>query len=326
MKRTSRQLSELVRFFRQMIPDRGRHIRIAFLAGLSGVFFNLLSAHMFRGVCAAVVDGDENLLFQRTIWFIFILAGVFLYNCILWNLYGASVAGITGGLRRNLFSKLCSLRLSDLDSRHGGEIMSIMTSDLDAAQGAYANIRFHASMILFGTIPSYLVLKTSPPLGLLIIFLGLSQLAVNSIVVRPLERNSMEIRKCLEVINNGLVDIQNNNMTIRLYCSEAFFLQKSKDMNTRLYQARMKLNAAYAAIEGIHLFFGLLGYVLVLFAGSVLVEAGAMNLPDLLFIVQLRLMMVQGMLAFGSYEAQMQPAIAGIGRILAFMDSDTEES
>jgi ATP-binding cassette subfamily B multidrug efflux pump len=326
MKRISRQLSEMARFFRQMIPGMGRHIRIAFLAGLSGVFFNLLSACMFRGVCAAVADGDENALYQWTIMFIFILAGIFLYNCTLWSIYGGSVAGITGRLRRTLFSRLCSLRLSDLERSRGGEIMTIMTSDLDAAQGSYANIRFHATMILFGAIPSYVVLKTSPPLGFLIIFLGLSQLAVNFIVVRPLERNSMETRKCLEIINNGLVDILNNNMTIRLYCSEAFFLKKSKEMNKKLYQAKMKLNAMYAAIEGINLFFGLSGYILVLFAGSVLVETRAINLPDLLFIVQLRLMMVQGILAFGNYEVQMQPAIAGIRRILAFMDSGIGES
>lgn len=46
MKRITLQLSEMVRFFRQTIPDWRRHLGIAFLAGLSGVFFNLLFAWM----------------------------------------------------------------------------------------------------------------------------------------------------------------------------------------------------------------------------------------------------------------------------------------
>jgi ATP-binding cassette, subfamily B, bacterial len=325
-KRLWQQLSELISFFRQMIPNGRRHLCIAFFAGLTGVFFNLLSAYVLKGIYTAVGDGNNNLLLKWAILFVFILAGIFLYNCILWNCFGRSVAEITGHLRRILFTRLCSLRLAAMDNIHSGEVMSVMTSDLDAAQGAYANIRFHVSMILFSAVPSYFVLKTSPPLGFLIIFLSLSQLAVNFMVIRPLERYSKEIRNKLENINAAFLDILKNNMTIRLYCSEDFFLAASKDMNKKLYMAKMRLNTANAAIDGINAFFGLSGYILTLFAGSVLIDAGALNLPDLLFIVQLRLMMVQGILAFGSYAVQMQPAMAGIRKILAFMASDSEDS
>jgi len=87
----------------------------------------------------------------------------------------------------------------------------------------------------------------------------------------------------------------------------------------------MKLNIINSLTYGLNVCFGLLGYIIVLTTGSTLIGADKLNLPDLLFITQMRLMMVQGILAFGNYATQIQPAVVGIKKIMSFMDYIIEE-
>lgn len=326
MKKINNQFYEIIRFFNQMIPNKKWHIFIAFFAGLSGVFFNLVAAYMLKGVYTAVTSEDSFLLYKYICFFILLLAGVFTYNCIFWNLYGSSAAKITGEIRRIILSKLCSLRLSDTENHHSADTMSVLTNDLDSAQSIYVNIRFYLSTLMFSIIPTILVFNTSSVLGLLIIVLSIIQLAINLLVITPLEKQSIKIREDLYKINSTFSDVLRNNLSIRLYCSEDFYLEVGKDMSKSLYNSKMKLNIINAVTEGINVCFGLLGYIIVLTAGSALIGADKLNLPDLLFITQIRLMMVQGILAFGNYATQIQPAIIGIKKIMSFMDYDIEKN
>lgn len=326
MNKINQQLYVIIRFFSQMIPDKKRHILIAFFAGLSGVFFNLVAAYMLKGVYIAVTSEDSFLLYKYICIFILLLAGVFTYNCIFWNLYGSSTAKITGEIRRIILSKLCSLRLSGVENYHSADTMSILTNDLDTAQGIYENIRLYISTLTFSIIPTILVFNISSVLGLLIILLSIIQLAINLLVIPPIEKQSIKIREDMYKINSTFSDVLRNNMSIRLYCSEDFYMKVSKDMSKSLYNSKMKLNIINTVTEGINVCFGLLGYIIVLTAGSALIGADKLNLPDLLFITQIRLMMVQGILAFGNYATQIQPAIVGIKKIISFMNYDIEEN
>lgn len=326
MKELNNQFYETVRFFKQMVPDRKKHIFIAFFAGLSGVFFSMLSAYMLKGVYTAVTSKNSTLLYKYICFFLLLLAGVFTYNCICWNLYGSSSARITGKIRKIILSKLCLLKLSDLENQHSADIMSILTNDLDSAQGSYVNMKFYISTLLSSIIPTVLVLNTSSLLGLLIIVLGLMQLFINLLVIKPLENQSIKIRKDMRNINSTFSDVLHNNMSIRLYCSEDFYMKVSSGISKSLYNSNMKLNIINTITMGINVCFGLLGYIIVLTTGSTLISKGKLNLPNLLFITQMRLMMIQGILTFGNYAAQMQPATVAIKKILHFMNYDIEEN
>lgn len=309
-----------------MIPDKRKHMFIAFFAGLSGLFFNLVSANMLKGIYSAVTSENSNLVYKYICFFILMLAGVFIYNYTCWKLYGSSLARITGGIRSAIISKLCSLWLSEVENNHSAQTMSILTNDLDAAQGIYVNMRFYVTTLIVTFIPTILVFHMSGVLALLIIFMAMLQLIVNLLVIKPLEKQSVKIREDMSRVNSSFVDVLQNNMCIRLYCSESFYMKMCKDINQSLYHSKMKLNTINAVIEGVNVCFGLLGYIILLTAGGVLIEVNRLNLPSLLFITQMRLMMIQGILAFGNYAVQIQPAVVGVSRIMTLMDYNVEEN
>lgn len=325
MNKINRQLYVIIKFFNQMIPDIKRHIFIAFFAGLSILFFSLVPSYMLKGVFTAVTSENSYLLYKYVCFFILLLAGIFIYNGIFWNLYGSSTAMITGKIRRTILCKLCSIRLSDVESRHSADIMSTLTNDLDIAQGIYENIRFYINTLTFSIIPAILVFNLSRVLCVIIIILGMMQLSINLLVIPLLEKQSIKIREGVNKINSTFSDIIRNNMSIRLYYHQDFYTVASRNICKSLYNSNMKLNIINSLINGINVCFGLLGYIIVLTAGSALIGAGKLNLPDLLFITQMRLMMVQGILAFGNYATQIQPALVGINKIMSFMDYVVEE-
>jgi len=325
MNKINQQLCVIIRFSSQMIPDIKKHVLIAFFAGLSVLFFSLVPSYMLKGVFTAVTSENSFLLNKYICFFILLLAGIFTYNCIFWNLYGSSTANITGEIRRIILSKLCSIRLSDVENRHSADIMSTLTNDLDTAQEIYVNFRFYTNTLTFSIIPTILVFNTSSVLGVIIILLSIIQLTINLLVIPLLEKQSIKIREDLYKINSTFSDILRNNMSIRLYYHQNFYVEVSKNISKSLYNSNMKLNIINSLTYGLNVCFGLLGYIIVLTTGSTLIGADKLNLPDLLFITQMRLMMVQGILAFGNYATQIQPAVVGIKKIMSFMDYIIEE-
>jgi ABC-type multidrug transport system fused ATPase/permease subunit len=326
MQEKKQQFYEIKRFFNLMIPNIRKHIFIAFFAGLSGMLFNLASASILKGIYSSIALKSSSLVYKYVCFFILMLAGVFAYNCVCWKLYGSSSARITGGIRRNIVQKLFSLNLWQIENNHSADAMTLLTNDIEAVQGIYVNLRFYVTTAAGVLIPSVVVFHISGILALLIIIMGIMQLIVNLLVIKPLEAQSIKIRKGMSTINSTFVDVLQNNMSIRLYGSESFYMKVCKNINQKLYCSRMKLNTVNAVIEGVNICFGLLGYIVILAVGGALIGKSRLNLSDLLFITQMRVMMIQGILAFGNYAVQIQPAVVGLRKILALMDCDIEKN
>jgi ABC-type multidrug transport system fused ATPase/permease subunit len=325
MKLIKQQYNNIIRFFKLMIPNKRKFIVISFAAALPGVFFGLASANILKAVYSAVVSENSTLIFKNLTLFVLMLAGTFFYNYIFWKLCSSTLSLITGGIRRTIISKLCSLRLLDMEDNHSAQTMSVLTNDLEAAQGIYENVRLYVASVMVTIIPTVLVFNISSLLALLIILMGVMQLIINLLVIKPLELQSIKIREQMSAINSTYVDVLQNNMAVRLYCSESFYSKVCSDINKSLFFSKMKLNSINAFTEGINVAFGLLGYIILLIVGSALIGVGKLSLPNLLFITQMRLMMIQGILAFGNYAVQIQPAAVGISKILTLMDYDVEE-
>ncbi|QUI24541.1 ABC transporter ATP-binding protein [Vallitalea pronyensis] len=326
MKKILKQYNDIILFFAHMIPDKKRHVIIAFFAGLSDSFFNLLLAFILKNVYASVTERNIVSLNRTILFFILFIAGIFLYNYVCWCLHGSSVAKISGTIKGFILSKLCLLRLSSIENHHSGDIISILTSDVNHSQFLYANIRLILSSLLMGIISTVLVFNTSLFLGVMIGILACIQLLINLFVVKPLQKQSSTIRENTKQMTMTFSDILENNMSIRIYCSQNFYMKISSQMSQRLYQSKIKLHRINAVILGINVCFGLLGYILVLILGSLLISANKLTIPDLLFVTQMRLMMVQGILKLGHYTVHMQPAITGMKKIMSFMDEAIEEN
>ena len=90
--------------------------------------------------------------------------------------------------------------MSDIENHHSADTLSILINDLNAAQGIYENIRLYLYTLMSGIVPSILVFNTSGVLGLLIVILGIMQLLVNLLVIKPLEKQSVRVREDMIMI------------------------------------------------------------------------------------------------------------------------------
>lgn len=321
MKKIRMQFDEILWLFKCVTPGNARHLAYAFFASFTPIFFNIIFAETLKSLYSVIVTDRVSELLQIICFYILAIAGVFLYNCIMWRIFTNSTAKVTGYLRKILFSRLCDRSAAEMDGEHSGEIMSLFTYDINMAQNVYVNIRYLMSCILMGIIASVLVLLMSVQLGLLIIFLAFVQLFINLFVVGPLEKHSITIREKTAGINNAISDIISNNMIIRLYASEKYYTDEFCKLNKSLYTENMKLYILNAITDNLNFSCAILGYIIVLLYGGYLIGTGQFRLGDLLFITQMRLAMVEGVLAIGSYAVQLQPSVVSTKKLREFLNN-----
>lgn len=326
MKHTNQQFHNIKQFFIQMVPSRHKHFVLSFFAGIPSLFLNLLLASMFKGIYSAINAESIPLILHYIAFFILMTAGFFIYNNLFWNLYGKSLALITGDLRRITAYRFCSLHLGSVAKHHSGYFMTIFTSDLNNAGQLYTDLRQYIGTLTLGVVPSVIIFYTSIPLGFFILSCTLLQAIFQLFLLKPLHRLSLNLRKELQNANEALTDIIKNNEAIRLCVAEPFYLSQYQSINRRLYRAKIKLNLIGAASDTGNIFFGLLGYILTLSMGAWLVFAKKLTLPDLLYITQLRAAMIQGIITMSSYVVHIQPAMAGVENILGFMNQSIEKN
>lgn len=313
------QMNILFRFM-ELIPQRRKYYIVAFLSTLTNVFYNLIPAYMLRMLFQSIELKNISLISKMILFFIFSLLTVFVYNYILRTLYTNSTTKITNGIRIKIFQRLLDHSVDYINNKHSGSVISLLANDIKNIEFIYIELRVVISCMLLGIVSTILLFHTSTILGLLIATLGVIQLLIILLIIKPLQKQSKQIRIQNEKLNSTFSEMFANNMSIRLFCSEKFFLSMSRKISKNLYSSNIKLHFINTLILCINVLFGLLGYILVLTVGCKLVINNQLTIPNLLFCSQMRFMMVQGIIILGNYSTKIQPSLVAADKILDFLD------
>lgn len=302
-----------------------KHIFYAFSAGLFPVLYNLIMAFVLKNVYSAIQARTSGKIADILLLFVFSIIGLLLFNSMAWFRLRSSTAGMTGNLRKAMLRKLCTLPASYIDGIHSGDILTYFTYDVATAESIYSqNIRYPIAAILCGIVSSIIVFWLSWQMGIIIFGTALLQLAFNLSVVRPVKKISSRIQNQMASVNKILSDILACQLSIRLNCTESYYSELYREKSLELYKLSMRRSRIGAFITVGNVFFGMGSYVLALAIGSLMVEAGYFDFSLLLFITQLRLMMMQTVTTLGDFAVQSQPSVAGAERILSFLNHDIE--
>ena len=307
-------------------PGFEKHAAIALGAGLAPVLHNLIMAFSLQGIFAAAMAGSHPMLYSAVIFTSAAITGFFLFNGTMWGFYGASVARMTGRIRKGLFAHLCSLPMKALDHRQSAAAMTLFTNDAQAAENAYGYLlRFTVAATLSGIAATVALIAKNPFMGLVILLTSLMQLGCNLFVVKPLQRLSARIAGQVEEINTIMSNILDGNIAIRLYGMEqqelAVFRQKSLELE--------RLNKRLCLVEGIvkggNIVVAVVSYLLILAVGAWMVYQSSLSVSDLLFLTQSRGLVMLVVFTIGDFMSMVQPALASAERMFAFLDKPAEK-
>ncbi len=319
------QLALLLRLYRLPGSRVVRHSVLAVLAGFAMVLQNLVMARALQATFAAVTDGTLHTLLLGVAVFALLLCGFFLYNALLWGWFGASTIRQTGAIRRALFAHLCALPAPVVERGHGAAVLTLFTADVAAAENAYSSLlRFMAGAVLSGLVATVLLLAKSPLLGGIILVTGLAQLACNLWAVRPLQALSGRIARQIEESTVTLQNLLDGNVTIRLYGMEEAILGVYAAKSRELQSLQRRRGLVEGVIKGGNIVLGMASYLLILGVGAWMAAAHRLTVGDLLFLTQVRGLVMVTVFTLGDFAQTTQPALASARRMFAFLDNPPE--
>ena len=306
-------------------PLLRRNLWFALGAAFFPVFYNLIMATTLKNTFAALpAPQDENLSITILLFALSMIV-LFLYNGFTWGLVGPSVVRITGHIRKALFQHLCRLTVGTLEQGHSADVLTHFSSDILAVERIYGYIlRWSMAMILSGIVSTAIIFKLSWVLGLAILMTALLQVAVSLCLIKPLQRLSRDIAQNIQKTTAAMVNIIDGSIIIRLYGATEQQLAGYEKLSLGLARLNKRKGLIDGIIKGGGIVSGMGGYLLLLAVGSHMIAQGTMDLPQLLFISQMRGLMMQVVVTVGDFAMMVQPGLAAGERLLQFLDQPTE--
>jgi ABC-type multidrug transport system fused ATPase/permease subunit len=214
----------------------------------------------------------------------------------LWGSYSARhTARLMAALRKRLAGKLCRADYAALEAFRDGDILSIVTRDLQAIR-AWAGILFQA-----GFIPVKLGISLTAcfliswKMTVVVIPLVPLIAAVGMAVSGSLYTFHVEEKAASGRLNALLNDTAGFMIVVKTFCLEHLFTRKNRRALSRVIAARDRVARRESVVRALNTSLGHVGFVLIFLTGSLLVMSGEIEIGDMIAFIFLANFVGEGM-------------------------------
>ncbi len=240
-------------------------------------------------------------------------------------------AKLSKEFRTDINKKLVTLPLSFYDSSTRGDVMSVITNDVDtlsqALSQSIANI-LNAIVLFFGI--TFMMFKTSWVLALITI--GVSLLGfIAVILIGAKSQKQFHIRqKTLGEMNSDIEEVFSNINLVREYGATDYEINKFKEINTRLYDSNRKSQLLTNMMMPIMTLVSNIAYALIFLVGILMsVKSDGSIDPTIIatlitFQIYSRLYS-QPLSTFSQSITYIQQASSAANRVFKYLEEESEE-
>lgn len=235
-------------------------------------------------------------------------------------------------IRDELFERVQNLRISDLDKKSSGNLMSLFTNDIESLR-----------MFLSDTIPSFLsssIILIGLIIGMFILSWVLTIISFLSLggmllIVTTVSKRSAKFFKGqqsdLANVNSFAEEMIQGQKVVKVFSHENEIKRKFNVLNTNLQTTATKAYMYTNIVQPITTNLGYVNYIIIALAGSWLMLDSRVNgfsmvtLGVLLTFIQFAKTISQPVMQFSSQLYTINTASAGAGRIFDVIDMDIED-
>jgi ATP-binding cassette subfamily B protein len=303
--------------------------RLAYVASILGASAVTTGERIFIGYIVkvfidAITVGDMALL-RRTLayWGLSYLAYIAIAPFALYA-WRSTVYRITADLRETLFAHLQRLPLAYHEGRHSGDVLSVLTNDVSAAEQAYRQDLYTlVESSMMGLSAAVLMLFLDWRLALLIILSGLAPLVANALFAKPLRRAGQEVQAKLGTVSERLSDLLAGYQVVRTFSLVEWIAERFARANGEVLDSslrRVRLQTALRATNGFAGVVQLLSY----YGGAYMVLTGQTTFGLVMGLTQLNNQIAYFMYSLGGTISRIQGALAAVDRLLDVLDAAPE--
>ncbi len=228
-------------------------------------------------------------------------------------------------MRSDLFSKLSSLPVNFFDTTQTGEIISIISYDIDTINASLSNDIVQIFTSVITVVGSFVMMLTISP-KLILIFIVTIPISIiftqhRSKKVSPLYRKRSEE---LGELNGFIEEMTAGHKTIKAYNREDVILEKFEEKNSFAADANFRADY-YSSVTGPAVsFINNISLALISIFGAGLYMAGSMKLGGVSSFIMYSRKFSGPINEFANILAELQSALAAAERVFRLLDLEPE--
>ena len=286
------------------------------------------TTEMFTGIVSKISGGNGinfgkigNILL--TLLFLYIISAVF--GAIQGLIMTQISQKLTYKLRNDLAQKLNKLPMNYFDKKTNGEVLSIITNDIDTL-GMNLNQSITQIITSVCTLIGILIMMFSMNVWMTLVsllILPLSVFAVGKIVGKS-QKYFAKQQEYLGHVNGNIEETFGGYNIVKVFNGEEKAVEDFKKSNDELYTSAWKSQFLSGLMHPIMNFVGNIGYVAIAILGGYLSIKGKITVGNIQSFIQYNKQFTQPINQIAQVSSMIQSMVAAAERIFEFLDEDEE--
>ncbi len=311
---------------------------IVFIFAIGSTIFTIVgpkvlgdaTTEIFNGIVSKI-SGGSGIDFTKIGQILLILLGLYIVSAIFSFVQGFMMTNVsqklTYGIRDDVNKKINKLPMKYFDKRTHGEVLSIITNDIDTL-----------SMNLNQSV-TQIITAICTVVGIFIMMLSISwQMTLISIIILPItfilirvmvgvsQKYFRKQQDYLGHVNGQIEEIYGGLNIVKAFNREEKALQEFEKANNELYTSAWKSQFLSGLIHPLMRFIGNLGYVAVAIVGGYFAIQGTITVGNIQSFIQYNRQFVQPIEQVAQISGMLQAMLAAAERVFAFLEEEEEVS
>lgn len=286
------------------------------------------TTEIFNGLISKL-SGGSGIDFGKIANILLTLLGLYLVSALFSLIQGFTMTSIsqklTYRLRNDLVKKINKLPMKYFDKRTNGEVLSIITNDIDTlSQNLNQSITqvITAICTLIGILIMMFLISWEMTLVSLII------LPVSSIIVKIIVGKSQKYftaqQDYLGHVNGQVEEMYGGHTIVKVFNGEEAAIEEFKKANKELYKSGWKSQFISGLMHPIMNFIGNVGYVAVAILGGYLAVQGRITVGNIQSFIQYNKQFTQPIGQIAQVSSMLQSMVAAAERVFKFLEEEEE--
>lgn len=306
-------------------------LALALLISIASNLLSLVGPLLSGYAIDAIQPGAGHVDFSVVFRFVILMIGFYIASSVLSYLLAVIMVSLSRNvvynMRKDVFNKLADLPVGFFDTRQTGDIISVISYDIDTVNSALSNdlIQMLASVIT--VVGSFIMMLTISPV-LILIFVVTIPVSIlytrsRSRKVRPLYRKRSAK---LGELNGFVEEMTGGYRTTKAYGREQVFLGRFDEKNNGAVQANYEADTFAATTGPAVNFINNLSLALISAFGALLYMAGGITLGNISSFVLYSRKFSGPINEFANIISEIQSALAAAERVLRLIDVEPEKA
>lgn len=228
-------------------------------------------------------------------------------------------------MRKKINEKIHKLPFKYYDNKTHGEVLSIVTNDVDTLQMSF-NQALTQMITSITTIVGILIMMIT--IDIPMTFIALLMIPISSILMVSIIKKSqpyfLNNQKYLAEVNGNVEEMYSGHNVIKAFNAEDYFMQQFNENNKKLYEAGWKSQFFGGIMHPIMRFVSNLGYVFVAIIGGYFAMKGRITVGNIQSFISYTKNFTQPIDQIAQVSNQIQTMIAAAERIFEFLNAEEE--